>query len=111
MGCSFEIQEGITVTTAFQKILDKSARKLNKICVDKGSEVYNRSMKSWLEDDSIEIYSTHNEGKSIVIEKSTKTLKSKIYKHMTLISNNVYNDKLDDIVNQYNSIYHQKEEC
>ena len=111
MGCSFEIQEGITITNAFQKIFDKSGRRPNKIWVDNGSEVYNRSMKSWLEDDSIEIYSAHKEGKSIVIERSVKTLQSKVYKYMTLISNNMHNDKLDDIFNQYNSIYHQKEAC
>ena len=49
----------------------------------KGSEVYNKSMKSWLEDDSIETYPTNNGGESIVTERSIKTLKSKIYKHMT----------------------------
>ena len=46
-------------------------------------EVYNKSMKSWLEDDSIETHSTNNGGKSIVTERSIKTLNSKIYKHMT----------------------------
>ena len=42
-------KKGITITNAFQKILDKSNCKPNKIWVDKGSEFYNRSMKSWLE--------------------------------------------------------------
>ena len=42
-------KKGITITNAFQKILDESKRKPNKIWVDKGSEFYNRSMKSWLE--------------------------------------------------------------
>ena len=44
----FEDKKGITITNAFQKILDESNRKPNKIWVDKGSEFYNRSMKSWL---------------------------------------------------------------
>ena len=52
------------------------------------------------------MYSTHNEGKSVVAERFIRTLKSKIYKHMTLISKNVYIDKLDDIVNEYNNTYH-----
>ena len=73
----------ITVTNAFQKILDKSWHKPKKIWVDKGSEVYNKSMKFWLEDDSIETYPINNGGKSIDTERSIKTVKIKIYKHMT----------------------------
>ena len=42
-------KKGITITNGFQKILDKSNRKPNEIRVDKGGELYNRSMKSWLE--------------------------------------------------------------
>ena len=52
------------------------------------------------------MYSTHNEGKSVIAERFIKTLKSKIYKYMTLISRNVYIDKLDDIVDEYNNTYH-----
>ena len=49
-------KKGITITNAFQKLLDKSNRKPNKIWVDKDSERYNRSMKSWLQDNNIEIF-------------------------------------------------------
>ena len=51
------------------------------------------------------MYSTHNEGKSVVVERFIRTLKSKIYKYMTSISKNVYIDKLDDIVDEYNNTY------
>ena len=54
----------------------------------------------------IVMYSTHNEEKSVVAERFIKTLKSKIYKYMTSISKNVYSNKLDDIVNEYNNTYH-----
>ena len=54
----------------------------------------------------IEIYSTHNEGKSVFAERFIWTLKNKIYKYMTSVSKNVYIDKLDDIVNKCNNIYH-----
>ena len=54
-----------------------------------------------------EMYSVHKEGKSVVAETFIRTLKSKIYKHMTSIWNNVYIDKLDDIVNEYNNTYHR----
>ena len=53
------------------------------------------------------MYSTNNEGKSVVAEKFIRTLKNKIYKHMTSVSKNVYIDKLDDIVNEYNNTYHR----
>ena len=52
------------------------------------------------------MYSTHNEGKSVVTEKFIRTLQNKTYKYMTLISKNVYLDKLDDIANKYTNTYH-----
>ena len=63
-------------------------------------------MKSWLDKNDIEIYSTHNEGKSVVAERFNRALKNKIYRCMTSVSNNVYINKLDDIVNKYNNSYH-----
>ena len=50
-----------------------------------------------------EMYSTHNEGKSVVAERFIRTLKNKIHKYMTSVSKNAYIDKLDDIVNKYNN--------
>ena len=52
------------------------------------------------------MYSTNNEGKSVIAERFIRTLKNKIYKYMTAISKNVYIDKLDDIVKEYNNKYH-----
>ena len=99
-------KKGVSIVDAFQKILDDSNRKPNKIWVDKGSEFYNNSFKKWLKDNDIEMYSTNNEGKSVIAERFIKTLKNKIYKYMTSISKNVYIDKLDDIVKEYNNKYH-----
>ena len=86
--------------------LKQSNKKPNKIWVDKGSEFYNAYFKKWLRDNDVVMYSTHNEGKSVVAERFIRTLKSKIYKYMTSISKNVYIDKLDDIVDEYNNTYH-----
>ena len=61
-------------------------------------------MKSWLEENAIEICSTYNEGKSVVAERFIRTLF--IYKYMTSVSQNVFIDNLDEIVNQYNNTYH-----
>ena len=89
-------KKGATVTNAFQKILDSSKRKPNQICVDQGSEFYNNVFKKWLKNTDISTYSTHNEGKSVVAERFIRTLKNKIYKHLTAISNNVYFDFVDN---------------
>ena len=69
-----------------------SNRKPNKIWVDKGSEFYNNSYKKWLQDNNVAMYSTRNEGKSVVAQRFIRTLKNKIYKYMTSISKNVYID-------------------
>ena len=98
-------KKGITNTNAFQKTLDESKRKPNKTWVEKGSKFYNGSMKSWLEKNAIEMYSTYNKEKSVIPERFIKILKNKIYKYMNSISKNVFIDKLDDIVNKYNNAY------
>ena len=64
-------------------------------------------MKSFLQKNDIEMYSTHNEGRSVITERFVRTLKNKIYEFMTSISKNVYIDKLDDIVNKFNNTYHR----
>ena len=52
------------------------------------------------------MYSPYNEGKSVVAERFIRTLKNKLYKHITATGNNVYYDVLDDIVNKYNNTKH-----
>ena len=98
-------KKGISIVKAFQSILKQSNRKPNKIWVDKGSEFYNAYFKKWLRN-NVAMYSTYNEGKSVVAERFIRTLKSKIYKYMTSISKKVYIDKLDDLVDKYNNTYH-----
>ena len=98
---------GISIVDAFQKILDKSGGKPNKILVDKGSEFYNNSFIKWLKDKDIEVFSIHNEVKTVVAEGFIRTLKTKIYKYLTSMSKNVYIDKLDDIVGEYHNTYHR----
>ena len=85
---------GIKITNAFEKILDESNRKPKKIWVDKVSGFNNRSMKSWIDKNEIEMYLTHNEVTFVVAERFTRTLNNKIYKNMTSVSENIYIDKL-----------------
>ena len=63
-------------------------------------------MKSWLEENDIEMYSTQNEGKPVVGERLIRTLKNKICKYRTSVPKNVCIDKLDNIVNKYNNTYY-----
>ena len=79
--------------------------KPNKIWVDERSVFYNNSFKKWLKSNDIEMYSTHNERKSVVAERIIRTIKTKIHKYMTSVSKNFYIDKLDDIVNEDNNTY------
>ena len=96
-------KKGISIVNAFNKIIKQSNRKPNKIWVDQGGEFYNNVFEKWLSDNDINMYSTYNEGKSVVAEKFIRTLKNKLYKHMTATGKNVYYDVLDDVVNKYNN--------
>ena len=75
--------------------------------LSQGSEFCNSSFKKWLEGNDIDVYLSYNEGKSVVAERFIRTLKYKIFKHMTAISKNIYFDVLDDIVNKYNNTVHK----
>ena len=87
-------KKGIAILNVFQSILGNSKWKPNKIWADEGSEFYNKSFKKWLK----------HKRKSVVSERFTRTLKNKIYKHM---SANVYFDVLNDIFDEYNNTYHK----
>ena len=100
-------KKGVSIVDAFEKILKESDRKPNKIWLDKDSKFYINSFKKWLKDNDIEVYSIHNEGKSVFAKRFIRTLKNKIYKYMNFVSKNVYIDKLEDIVDEYNNAYHR----
>ena len=98
-------KKGISIVNAFNEIIKQSNRKPNKIWVDQGGEFYNHVFKKWLSDNDIIMYSTYNEGKSVVAERFIRTLKNKLYKHMTATGKNVYS-VLDDVINEYNNTKH-----
>ena len=99
-------KKGTSIVNVFKKIILKG-RTPNKIWIDQGSEFYNNTFKDFLQINNIEIYSTFNEGKSVVAEIFIRTLKNKTFKHMTAISKNIYFHVLDDIVNEYNNTVHR----
>ena len=98
-------KKGISIVNAFNKIIKQSNRKPNKIWVDQGGEFYN-VFEKWLLDNDINMYSKYNEGKSVVAERFIRTLKNKLYKHMTATGKNIYYDVLDDVVNKFNNTKH-----
>ena len=100
-------KKSVTITNPFDSIFKKCDTKLDKVRTNQGSEFYNKSFKKMSQDNDIKMYSTFSEGKSVVAEKFIRTLKNKIYKHMTAVSKNVYFDDLDDIVGEYNNAYHR----
>ena len=89
-----------------QKIISKE-RKPKKTWVDQGSEFYKNTFKDFLKRNNTEMYSTYNEGKSIVTERFIRTLKNKIFKDMTATSKNLYFDVLDDIADKYKNTVHR----
>ena len=95
-------KKGASVVKGFKKIVNELGRRPNKIWVDQGSEFYNKTFKNWLKDEGIEMYLMYNEGKSVVAERFIRTLKNKLYKHVTAIGKNVYWNVLDDAVEKYN---------
>ena len=99
-------KKGTSIVNAIKKIISKGQNQI-KIWVDQGSEFYNQSFKDFLKINNIEMYLTFNEGKSVVAERFIRTLKTKIFKHMTTISKNVYIEMLNDIVNKYNNTIHK----
>ena len=96
-------KRSFTITNLMQKILDESNFKQINISVDKGNKYY-YFLIIVRKECYIEMYSTHNEGKSFFAERFIRILNNNIYK--TSILKNVYIDKLDDIVNKYNNGYH-----
>ena len=70
-------KRGISIVNAFQKIISKG-HKPNKILVDQGGEFYNNIFNRFLKINNIEMYSTYNEGKSVVAERFIRIVKNKI---------------------------------
>ena len=99
-------KKGTSIVNAFKKIILK-VRKPNKTWVDQGSKFYNNTFKFFLKISNIEMCSTYNEGKSVVAGRFIRTLKNKIFKHVTAISKIVYFDVLDDIVDKCNNTVHR----
>ena len=99
-------KKGSSITTAFADIIKKYKRKPEYLWVDKGSEFYNKTFKEWLLQNDIELYSTFNEGKAVVIERLNRTLKSRMYKQFAIQNNTIWYNIIDKLVDEYNETKH-----
>lgn len=100
-------KRGIDIQKAFVDIVKESRRKPKHLWVDKGTEFYNVTMKRWLKDADIKMYSTENEGKAVVVERFNRTLKSKMWKYFSANSTYKYTDILQKLIQQYNNTKHR----
>ena len=92
---------GVAVASAFKKIFNEG-RRPEKLWIDKGSEFYNKQVKSL----GVELYSTENEEKSCVVERWNRTMKEKMFKYFSANSTRKYIDILEDMVDRYNNTKH-----
>ena len=93
-------KKGKTALKAFMEIVNESNRKPHKLWVDQGREFYNKLMQEWLDNKDILLYSTNNEGKSVIPERFIKTLKSKIHKNITANNSKSYLSFLNKLVDK-----------
>ena len=99
---------GASVRDASQHITETSSRRSpRKLWVDEGKEFYNSIMKKWLVDMDIHMYSTHNEGKAVVVERFNRTMKSRMWRHFAASSTNIYINVLPKLLEDYNNAKHQ----
>ena len=96
-----------TFLNVFIEITNENERKPNKLQIDQGREFYNNLMQKWLDDNDILLYSIHDEGKSVVVERFVKTLKNKIYKKMIVNDEKSYISYLNKLVDEYSNTYHR----
>lgn len=98
---------GKSITEAFTEIVAGSKRKPDKLWVDKGTEFYNRTFRDWLKENEIDMYSTHNEGKAVVVERFNRTIKTWMWKYFTANSTRRYFDALPELLRRYNHSVHR----
>ena len=98
-------KKGKTDLKAFIEIANEPNQKPHSLWVSQGKEFHNKLMQEWLGNNYILMYSTLNEGKSVIVERFIKTLKAKIYKKTAANDSKSYLPYLNKIVDQYNNTY------
>ena len=98
---------GESTKEAFETLFENNPERIpNKLWVDHGNEFYNKIMDKFLKENEIEIYSTQNEGKAVVIERFNRTIKHWMYKKFTERGNRIWIDILPELMDKYNNKVH-----
>ena len=79
-----KVKSGKSTTTALKSLIEKAKRKPDKICSDRGKEIYKKTFLEFLEQNGIQIYSTHSHSKAVFVERFNKTLLDLIKEPMYL---------------------------
>ena len=101
---------GAAVTNAFKDLFKENVPP-TRLWTDKGTEFYNKSMKELLARKKVILYSTHNVGKAVVVERWNRTIKRNMWKYFTANHTYKYLDILPALVDKYNSTYHRSIKC
>ena len=99
-------KEGSTLKKSFNDLLKKGRVPVN-LQVDKGTEFYNKNVKSLLKEYKINLYSSYSHLKALIVERFNRTLKTEMWKKFTLNGNNKWIDILDDLMKKYNKRIHR----
>jgi transposase InsO family protein len=97
---------GLTTKTALENIMKSSSRTPQKLWVDRGKEFYNSNVKQLLEVKNIDMYSTGNEGKAVMIERLNRTIEEKLWKRFTVQGHQKWIKILPEVVEKYNNTVH-----
>jgi hypothetical protein len=100
-------KKGKTILDAFQKIEKDAGEAPKKLWTDKGSEFYNKDVKTWLTKHKIELYSTYSESKAVVVERFNRTLKERMYKFFDKNNTRRWIDELPKLIVEYNDSKHK----
>ena len=98
---------GKEVAKAFEGIFQEDGRKPRKLWVDRGTEFYNVNVNRLLNDNGVDMYSTHNEPKATIAERFIRTLREKIETNFTLTQSTVWHDILPELIREYNTSKHR----
>jgi transposase InsO family protein len=101
-------KKGTTLTAAFRKIFEESARKPSVLQTDQGTEFKNATFQTFLKENKIKFFTTYNEEiKASIAERFNRTLKSRMFRYFTSKETRRYVDVLPKLMAAYNSAYHR----
>jgi transposase InsO family protein len=99
-------KSGATVLAAIKDVIRESGRQPQLMWVDEGKEFLNKEIKSWRKDNNIELYHTYGRGKSVIVERLNRTIKTMMWRTLTAENSHYWVDLLPKLITQYNDTKH-----